>query len=103
MTDAANKPGRRPEFRFVLYKAGDTPVMVRAEQNLRRLCERYLAGDFGLEVVDILTADAPPLDVLAVPTVIRLSPPPEQRVIGDLSQAARAAEGLGLTDLDLID
>lgn len=37
-----------------------------------------------------------PGSLLAVPTIIRLSPLPERRVIGNLSSYQRALEGLGL-------
>ncbi len=88
---------------FVLYKAGDKPAMQRAEAGLRRLCDRYLEGRYTLEVVDVMDAAAEiPPDVLAVPLVVRKAPPPERRVIGDLSQMAKAAQGLGLTEADFI-
>ncbi len=89
---------------FVLYKAGDKPAMIRAESTLRRLCNHYLKDNYDLLVVDVLenNSDLPP-DVLAIPTVIRIAPQPERRVVGDLSQAAKAAEWLGLTEAELSD
>jgi len=55
-----------------------------------------------LDVVDVLEAGAElPPDVLALPMVVRAAPLPERRVIGDLSQAVKAAEWLGLTAVEL--
>ncbi len=95
--------GRDP-WRFILYIAGEKPIMQHAESSLRRLCNEHLEGRHVIEVVDLfdLEADVPP-DVLAVPTVIRVVPKPERRVVGDLSETAKAAEWLGLTEASLLD
>lgn len=42
-----------------------------------------------------------PCDILAVPTVVRVTPKPERRVVGDLSLNDKAAEWLGLTEAKL--
>ena len=66
--------------------------------NLRALCESRLPGSYELEVID--TAERPGLAeeqrILATPTVVRLAPLPQRRVIGDLSDHHRAAYALGL-------
>lgn len=86
-------------WRLTLYTAGRSPTTERAEAALRRLCERYVPGRYEIEVVDIIAAgDSAPLDILAVPTVVRTSPAPERRVVGDLSQGDRAASSLGLSN-----
>ena len=91
-------------WRFVLYIAGDRPVMRSAEATLRRLCERFLGTGYTIEIVDVLhpTAEVPS-DILAVPVTVRTSPAPECRVVGDLSSARKAAEFLGLTEAELLD
>ncbi|MCB2228717.1 MAG: hypothetical protein KQH53_18720 [Desulfarculaceae bacterium] len=89
-----------PEWQFTLYTAGANEIAQKAENVLRRLCEHYVPGRYNITIVDILAKPAPPIpaDLLAIPAVVRNSPAPERRVIGDLSEAAKAANGLGLTD-----
>lgn len=80
-----------------LYTAGSSPTSRKAEAALRNLCDRFIPGRYKIKVIDLLAV--PPteaLDILAVPTVVRIWPQPERRVIGDLSQTRKAAEGLGL-------
>jgi circadian clock protein KaiB len=87
-------------YSFRLYVAGATERSSAAEANLRALCESRLAGGYELEIVD--TREQPALAeeqrILATPTVVRLTPPPQRRVIGDLSDLRRAAYALGLPD-----
>jgi len=89
-------------YLFRLYVAGRTERSDAAVVNLRLLCEDYLAGRYEIEVIDIV--DRPDLAeqtrILATPTVIRFAPPPQRRLIGDLSDHARAATALGLPPLD---
>jgi circadian clock protein KaiB len=91
-----------PSFFFRLYVAGQTERSQTAVANLRFLCESNLSGAYEVEVID--AAERPDLAaegrILATPTVVRLTPLPQRRVIGDLSDHARAAAALGLSDLD---
>jgi circadian clock protein KaiB len=85
-------------WRLRLYVAGRTPRSVKAFENLKRVCETSLGGHYAIEVVDL--HDHPSLavtdQVLAVPTVVRMMPPPPRRVIGDLSDKNRVLAGLGV-------
>ena len=93
-----------PRWCFVLYKAGNKETMVRAESTLRRLCERFVKDQYEIIVKDVFNDDIElPPDLLVVPTVIRVAPPPQRRVVGDFSQADKAAEWLGLSNVDLVD
>lgn len=85
-------------YSFRLYVAGQTERSQAAEANLRALCESRLPGGYELEVID--ATEQPGLAeeqrILATPTVLRLTPLPQRRVIGDLSDHQRAAYALGL-------
>ena len=92
-------PGRRvTRYSFLLYVAGNTERSKAAEANLRFLCDALVPRTYEVEVID--AAERPDLaeerSVLATPTVVRLAPPPQRRVIGDLSDHGRAAVALGL-------
>lgn len=85
-------------YTFRLYVAGRTARSEAALVNLRTLCESRLKDDYELEIVDV--AEQPHLAeterIFATPTVIRLAPAPQVRIIGDLSDHHRAALFLGL-------
>ncbi|MEU6119928.1 circadian clock KaiB family protein [Streptomyces sp. NPDC047117] len=87
-------------YSFRLFVAGPTPHSLEAEVNLRLLCDSRLRSRYDLQIVDAV--ERPELAeegrILATPTVIRLSPPPPRRVVGDLSDHHRAAAALGLPD-----
>lgn len=84
-----------------LYIAGQTPRAMSALVNLRQICETHLAGQYRIEVVDLL--EQPQLaegdQIIAVPTLIRRLPEPIRHVIGDLSDTARTLVGLDLRPL----
>ena len=81
-----------------LYVAGQTPKSVTALANLRRLCEEHLAGQYRIEVIDLL--QQPQLargdQILAIPTLVRRLPSPIRKIIGDLSNTERVLVGLDL-------
>lgn len=58
-----------------------------AVANLRRLCEHERLGKCELQIVDILEnlEAAEAANIIATPTLIRRSPLPVRRIVGDLS------------------
>jgi len=85
-------------FLLKLYIAGQTPRTENAISNLRDICERDLAGEYQLSVIDVL--ERPQLaeneKILATPTLVKELPPPLRRVVGDLSDRERVLVGLDL-------
>jgi circadian clock protein KaiB len=81
-----------------LYIAGRTRRSVAALANLRRLCEEHLAGQYRIEIVDLMEhPDQAQRDqILAIPTLVRRLPEPIKRIIGDLSNSERVLVGLEL-------
>lgn len=81
-----------------LYVAGQTPKSLTAFANLKRICEEHLAGQYRIEVVDLLKE--PQLargdQILALPTLVRKLPEPIKKIIGDLSNTERTLVGLDL-------
>ena len=81
-----------------LYIAGQTEKSMTAKSNLRRVCNTHLAGRYDLEVVDL--AENPQLAaddrILATPTLIRRSPGPVRRIVGDLSNTDKLMEKLDI-------
>lgn len=82
-----------------VYIAGYTPAAKRAISNLKELCADLCQdGAFEINVIDIIENPqaAEVNSILATPTVIRRSPPPLGRIIGDLSVWDEAVLGLKL-------
>lgn len=84
---------------FRLYVAGQTPRSILASANLRRLCDAYLTHEkYEIQIVDLI--DNPHLaerdQIIVIPTLVRLSPPPMRKVFGDLSNLEKVLAGLQL-------
>ena len=81
-----------------LYVAGQTARAVAAFENLQRICEDHLPGQYRIEVIDLLKNPqlAKGDQILAVPTLVRKLPEPVRKIIGDLSNTERVLVGLDL-------
>jgi circadian clock protein KaiB len=68
-----------------LFVSGLTPRAEQAVQNIVRLCDRLCPDDYDLAVIDVL--DDPQAaereKILATPTLMRESPLPRRRIIGN--------------------
>lgn len=84
------------KYRLKLYLTGRTPRSQQAIDNLRGLLEKEFAGQYDLEVIDILEQPQLAEDekILATPTLVRELPSPIRRVIGDLSDREQVLVGL---------
>src|SRR5439155_4374936 len=70
-----------------LYVSGNSASSQRALVNLRRICDHRIDAECEIRVIDVLESpnQAEQMRILATPTLIRESPLPARRVIGDLS------------------
>ena len=91
----AGDPG---SYNLRLYVAGQTPKSLAAITNLKRICEAHLAGNYTIEVVDLLVTPqlAAGDQIVALPTLVRHLPPPLKRIIGNLSDTERVLVGLDI-------
>ncbi len=82
-----------------LFIAGTTTNSNRAIINIKKVCEHCLAGKYKLKVIDIYQQPEALIkeQIVAVPVLIRKSPLPEMRIIGDLSDTDMVLTGLGIT------
>lgn len=83
-------------YKLALFITGSTPRSVRAIENIRRICDENLRGRCDLQVIDVYqdpeaTKD---LQIIATPTLVKISPEPLRRIIGDLSDTQRVLAGL---------
>ena len=81
-----------------LFITGATPNSVRAVANIREICDKHLAGRYSLEIIDVYQQRemAQKEQLVALPLLIKSRPLPERRLIGDLSDAGKVLQGLGL-------
>ena len=91
-----------PRFELCLFVAGRSPNSQRAIRNLEEICREYLADECDVEVVDVLEHPqrAEQERILATPTLVKKSPPPKRRIVGDLSDRELVVAGLALTSRD---
>jgi circadian clock protein KaiB len=93
----ASTTGERYVLR--LYVAGTTPRSATAIVNVRRICEEHLSGNYDLEVIDVMQSPAKAAEgqIIAAPTLVKESPLPIKRFIGDMSMTTRLLAGLGIS------
>lgn len=84
------------QFELRLYVAGYTQRSRAALANLKRICETHLAGQYRIEIIDLLKTPQLAVgdQILAVPTLVRRLPTPIKKIIGDLSNEERVLVGL---------
>jgi circadian clock protein KaiB len=88
----------REDYVLQLFLTGMSPRSTAALSALKAICEEFLPGRYKLEVIDIY--DNPQatheLQIVAAPTLIRLRPLPQRRLIGDLSDRSVVLRTLDL-------
>ena len=82
-----SEPDEQTQWDLCLYIAGQSPHSLAAVDNLKKVCNDYLAGCH-LEIVDLHEHPerAELDDILAVPTLVRRRPAPTRKIIGDFSE-----------------
>lgn len=93
-----NSENGEGEYILKLVVTGASPNSVRAIANLKEICETYLKGNYYLEIIDVYQQGllAETEQVVALPLLLKLSPLPVKRLIGDMSDTHKVLRGLGL-------
>lgn len=81
-----------------LYIAGETALSQDAQHNLQQLAVQWLQSTDIIKIIDITHDPAWAVEkkIVITPTLIRVQPRPEIRIVGDLSQLEVVARELGL-------
>jgi circadian clock protein KaiB len=89
---------RRAILKFRLYIAGDAQNSALALANLTALCRTHLPDRHHIEIVDVFREPARALEdgIFMTPTLLRLVPTPQRRIVGALSEAQIVMQALGL-------
>ncbi|MEL7035171.1 MAG: circadian clock KaiB family protein [Cyanobacteria bacterium J06592_8] len=84
-------------YHLRLYVARTLPSSI-ALANIKKICDEYLSGQHHLEIIDIY--EQPERlheeNIVAIPTLIKISPEPYLRLIGNLSDKTKVIMRLGL-------
>ena len=83
---------------LTLYVSGRTSRSERAIAHMRGICAQELADRCELTVIDVLEHPqlADEAKILATPTLIKATPAPVRRIVGDLSDGDKVLLELGL-------
>ena len=86
-------------YRLRLFVTGATPNSTRAIANLKNLCETYLSGNYELEIIDVYQQPliAENEQIIALPMLVKQTPFPQRRLIGDMSDTEKVLRGLNLS------
>jgi len=76
-------------FKFRLYVAGDASNSTQAIANLKALCSEHLPQRYEIEIVDVFREPKRAMaeGVLLTPMLVRVSPDPVRKIVGNLSQS----------------
>ena len=83
---------------FRLYVTGASPNSSRAITNLKLFFEKFLPSHYELQIIDVYQQPqiAKTVEIIALPLLIKKSPLPERRLIGDMSDTAKILKSLDL-------
>ena len=83
---------------LTLLVSGGTALSTAAIGHARRLCDEHLGSNGELTILDVNDTRSGSLigSGLAIPALVRTSPPPLHKVSGDLSDTHRVLAGLDL-------
>jgi circadian clock protein KaiB len=94
---------RHAAYVFRLYLAGGAPNSVRALANLYSICRKHFPESHRIEVIDVLKEPLRALAeaIIVTPTLVKISPAPEQQIIGNLSEEEEVLRALGLPQKEI--
>jgi circadian clock protein KaiB len=86
-------------YRLRLFITGASPNSIRAVDNIKGFCEKYLKDNYQLEIIDVYQqpAIAEQEQIIALPLLIKKAPGSERRLIGDMSDTGKILQSFNLT------
>lgn len=83
---------------FTLFVSGMSVKSGHAIENLRRICDTYLADNYEVEIIDISREKEQAVihQIVAIPTLIKTGPEPRRIILGDLSDTEKVLKILNL-------
>ena len=89
-------------YRLKLYITGASPNSAKAVNNIKNICEKFLKDRYQLEIIDIYQQPllAASQQIIALPLLIKSSPLPAKRLIGNMSDVEKVLKGLDLSAIN---
>jgi circadian clock protein KaiB len=96
--EEALKQASEGHYVLKLYVSGSSPRSAKAISNITSICDQYLAGRYDLDIIDVFQQPelAKANQLLAAPTLIKESPDPSRRLVGDFSDEDRVLYSLNI-------
>lgn len=91
MENTPDSSTENSKLKFILFVSGMSVKSVRAIENLQKICDTYLAGNFELQIIDISRhkEEAVNYQIVGIPTLIKTGPNPPRIILGDLSDTQK--------------
>ncbi len=92
----------KPAYLLKLYITGASPNSIKAVNNIKLVCEKYLKHRYSLEIIDIYQEPqvAKKEQLVALPLLVKHFPLPVRQLIGNMSNINKLLEGLDLTEAE---
>ncbi len=86
------------EWQLRLFVTDWTPHCLTAYNTLKKVCDKHLENRCNIEIIDLLKHPelARQNQIVAIPTLIKLTPRPNRVMVGDLSNEARLLKSLDI-------
>jgi circadian clock protein KaiB len=87
-------------YDLILFVTGMSVGSIKAIANIKEICDKYLPGRYALEIIDIhkYPESMYENDIIASPTLIKRSPGPMKKLLGDLSNRSRVLNVLSIRE-----
>ena len=85
-------------IKLILYVNDHSSLSQKAVNNILALLEKEFKEQYSLEVIDVLDNPESAIEknIIATPTIVKMEPKPEKRIIGELSDPKKVKDKLGL-------
>ena len=83
---------------LTLYVTGNTSLSLKAMTHIKEICSAELKNKVHLKIIDVLAHPqlAEAKKILVTPTLVKETPPPTLRVLGDFSNKEKVLSALDL-------
>jgi circadian clock protein KaiB len=87
------------KYVFHLYVTGASPNSLKAIENTKRICEKYLR-EYELEIFDVYQQPqiAQRENIIALPLLVKKRPLPERRFIGSIADVGKVLAAFGIAN-----
>lgn len=86
------------KYQLRFYVSGEGPNSVLARENLKEILQEHLIDSHCIEEIDVLSDPRRALAdrILVTPTLLKVKPGPERRIVGNLNERDLVVNALGL-------